>query len=85
MFKNMYMHINRTLITKSGMLSTPTDLDGLRVLTALKASESETGATDKMTKGRGRQQDKGGYVYLSMALQPLWTLAAFSVSYLYTS
>jgi hypothetical protein len=32
---------------KPGMTSTPTDLDGLRRLIALKTSESETGANDK--------------------------------------
>jgi hypothetical protein len=32
---------------KPGMSSTPTDLDGLRGLIALKISESETGAKDQ--------------------------------------
>jgi hypothetical protein len=36
------------------MLSTPTDLDVLRRLTALKTSESETGAKDKNSEDNER-------------------------------
>jgi hypothetical protein len=44
------------LITKPGMLSRPTDLDGLRRLMALKISESEIGGNDrKPDEGDGRE------------------------------
>jgi hypothetical protein len=56
------------LITKPGMLSRPTDLDGLRRLMAVKTSESEIGGNDRKPDeddGReGRPLERDCYILI---------------------
>jgi hypothetical protein len=57
MFETVTKISEQPFITKLGMSSSPTDLDGLRRLRALQMSSSEIGANDKNSEDCEREEN----------------------------